>query len=91
MNKLYVNPKKKGESYKKYFLFSISISSIKRKHISLTTSFISHFTQDDDYSFSNYNFSIGDDAIEYISGLYFPFEPLVGSNIKFNVWMTSVH
>mmetsp|Transcript_20709 Transcript_20709/g.26936 ORF Transcript_20709/g.26936 Transcript_20709/m.26936 type:complete len:991 (+) Transcript_20709:124-3096(+) len=45
---------------------------------------------DDDYTFSSYNFSIGDDAANYITGLYFPFEPLVGSNIKFNIWMTSI-
>mmetsp|Transcript_29098 Transcript_29098/g.59526 ORF Transcript_29098/g.59526 Transcript_29098/m.59526 type:complete len:999 (-) Transcript_29098:133-3129(-) len=48
---------------------------------------------DDDNSgstFSGYNFSIGDDALNFAGGLYFPFEPLRGSNVNFNVWMLSV-
>jgi len=45
---------------------------------------------DDAMLFGGFNFSVSDDAASFVSGLYFPFVPLVGSSLRANLWMTSV-
>ena len=52
---------------------------------------VESYDDDNDGSlFGGYNFSISDDVFNFVGGLYFPFEPLTASNLKFNVWVSSV-
>jgi hypothetical protein len=45
---------------------------------------------DDDYNFPTFNFSVSDDAYSFIDSLYFPFEPMSGSNVNFKFLMLNV-
>jgi len=44
----------------------------------------------DDFSFDPFNFTLGDDAYNYVVNTYFPFEPLSPSEVEFDVWMLSL-
>jgi len=90
--------------YSDYSDLDKNATAAQKRHADETTAFKSEqgdaldaFAQldgsandDDALLFGGFNFSVSDGAASFVSGLYFPFVPLVGSSLKANLWMTSV-
>ena len=51
---------------------------------------VSAYDDDDGGGFGGFNFTLGEQAYNFVSGLYFPFEPLRASNLNTNVWLVEI-